>query len=241
MSNQRASRPVSGSAEIAIRFAASATSAVWRSKILLLGALAALLVLAAVPILSQADVPSAAATGTLTCYDSVGMPISCRADSLPVAASGVLKCYSSAGNYQPCLARADLSPSRTTAADQPEGGPASGQYQQTNAATTAPDRQVSEPYHLASGATAAPPQRPTPVTGAPDQQASSTPTAVVQPANWTTTVPPVRLSNVLGKRRAAARCRRHSLTCFFSALRRGVTHLASVAATMGRPPGREHL
>jgi hypothetical protein len=37
-------------------------------------------------------------------------------------------------------------------------------------------------------------------------------------------------------------CGRRLLPCFFSALRRGVTHIAFVAATVGQPrPAREHL
>ena len=233
--------PVLDSAETVLRFAANATIAVWRSKALLLGALAALLVLAAIPILSRADIPSAAANGALTCYDSIGMPILCRGDKLLVAAGRTLKCYGSTGNYQPCVARANLSPSRTIAVHQSTVGLTTAPYQEASTAATTPYEEASAPSQQASGATAAPSRQPTRVTVAPDQQASATPPAIVQPANWTTSAPVARPGSVPAKRRAAARCRRHSLTCFFTALRRGVTHFASVAATMGRPPGREHL
>jgi hypothetical protein len=241
MSGQRVRLAVLESAETAIRFAANATSAIWHSKFLLLGALAALLVLAAVPILSRADMPSVAANGTLTCYDSAGMPILCRGDRLPVAANRALKCNSGAGNSQPCLTRASASPSRAITAHQPADGPTTAPFQQASSTPTAPYQQASDPYQQASETAPAPYQQPTPVTAAPDQQTGSTPAAVVQPANWTTGAPAARRSISLAKRRPSARCRRHSLTCFFSALRRGVTHMASVAANMGRPPGGEHL
>ena len=241
MSGQRVRLPVLDSAETVLRFAANATNAVWRSKALLLGALAALLVLAVVPILSRADIPSAAADGTLTCYDSIGMPILCRGDKLLVAAGRTPKCYSSAGNYQPCVTRANVSPSRTTAVHQSAVAPTTAPYQEASAAAAAPYEEASAPSQQPSGAPAAPSRQPTPVTVAPDQRASAMPPADVQPANWTTSAPAARPGSVPARRHAAARCRRHSLTCFFTALRRGVTHFASVAATMGRPPGREHL
>jgi len=64
--------------------------------------------------------------------------------------------------------------------------------------------------------------------------------AVDQPVNWTTSAPPARRSSTPGKRPAT--CGRHLIPCFFSALRRGVTHIASVAATVGQArPAREHL
>ena len=98
MSDRRARRAVSDTAESVIRLAANAANWAPRSKILLLGAFAALSVIVAVPILFQADMPPAAADSTLKCYDS-------------------------AGNYAPCLTRASAAParfnSRTTWATRP--------------------------------------------------------------------------------------------------------------------------
>ncbi len=48
--------------------------------------------------------------------------------------------------------------------------------------------------------------------------------------------------SMAGKHLAAARCGRHLIPCFFSAVGRGLTHIASLAAAVGRPqPAREHL
>jgi len=241
MGGRRVGLAVLDCAETVIRFAANATNSVWHSKIVLLGALGALLVLAAVPILSHADMPSVAASGTLTCYDRAGMPILCRADKLPVTANTTLKCYSRTGNYQPCVTQARVWRLRPIVARQSAGWTTSAPYQEANPATAAPAQQASGPYQQASGATAAPDQQARPVTAALEQQASATASPVVLPAYWTPAALAARRTIVPAKRRVVARCRRHSLTCFFSALRRGVTHIASVAATMGRPPGREHL
>ena len=64
--------------------------------------------------------------------------------------------------------------------------------------------------------------------------------AVEQPANGTASAPAARRSTRL--RRPAFACRGHVIPCFFSALRKGVTHLASVAANAAQArPAREHL
>jgi hypothetical protein len=67
------------------------------------------------------------------------------------------------------------------------------------------------------------------------------PTPIVdQLSNWTTSAPAARRSSTRGKRPAT--CGRRLMPCFFSALRRGLTHIASVAATVGQArPAREHL
>lgn len=78
-----------------------------------------------------------------------------------------------------------------------------------------------------------------------DQLASWTTTAlyqVDQPENLTTSAPVVRRSNTSGRHRALAICRRRLIPCLLSTLRRGLTHIASVAATVGQArPAREHL
>lgn len=160
------------------------------SKILFLGAFASLLAVVAVPILFRADMQSAAANRALNCYDS-------------------------AGNHEPCVTRANTSPSqfsgRTTGAHQPAGWTTTALYQQAIWPTNAVDQSVNW-----------------------------TISAVDQPANRTTSAPPARRSSTPGRR--SATCGRHLIPCFFSALRRGVTHIASVAATVGQArPAREHL
>lgn len=63
--------------------------------------------------------------------------------------------------------------------------------------------------------------------------------AVEQPVNSTASVPAAHRSS---KKHLASACGRHLMPCFFSAVRRGITHLASAAGTIGQVrPAREHL
>jgi hypothetical protein len=99
----------------------------------------------------------------------------------------------------------------------------------------------------------APPQRPDSQTTTAPRPASWTIAALYQPESWatteldqpaasTTSAPAAQRSSMRGKRRALALCRQRLIPCFFSTLRRGLTHIASVAASVGRPrPAREHL
>jgi hypothetical protein len=156
MSDRRVRRPVSDAAETVISFAINATNSVPHSKILLLGAFAALLflgafaallVVVAVPILSRADMPP---NRTLKCYDSAGQYQPCvarlsRADMPLMQANSTLKCYDSAGQYQPCVTQARASQSRfndrTTGADQLASWTTTALYQvdlPANWATSAP-------------------------------------------------------------------------------------------------------
>jgi hypothetical protein len=74
------------------------------------------------------------------------------------------------------------------------------------------------------------------------QQVSLATSAVDQPANWTKSTPAARRSSTQGKRLASTNCGRRLIPCFFSSLRRGLTHIASVAASVGQTrPAREHL
>jgi hypothetical protein len=62
------------------------------------------------------------------------------------------------------------------------------------------------------------------------------------PANWTTSAPAAPRSTTSGKHSASARCGRRLLPCFFSAVARGLTHMASVAGTVGPArPARARL
>ena len=140
------------------------------------------------------------------------VPILFRSDAPPIAASSTLKCYDSAKNYEPCLTRASASTSRfngqTTEAHQPPSWTTTALYQQATWATTAPDQQASW------------------TTTAPDQQAS-----------WTNSAPVAQRGTALRKHAASAICGRRLIPCFFSALRRGVTHIAAVVTR----PARERL
>jgi hypothetical protein len=82
---------------------------------------------------------------------------------------------------------------------------------------------------------------PTWTTAALYQESSWATTAIDQPAN-STSAPVARRSGKPGKRLALAACGRRLVPCVFSTLRRGLTHIASVAASMVRArPAREHL
>jgi hypothetical protein len=61
------------------------------------------------------------------------------------------------------------------------------------------------------------------------------------PANSTTSAQAAQ-RGTSGKHSASARCGRHLLPCFFSAVARGLTHMASVAGTVGQArPARARL
>jgi hypothetical protein len=138
-----------------------------------------------------------------------------RADMLSASANSTLNCYDSAGNYESCATRASASPS-----------PFNGRT------TTA--------HQLASWTATALYQQATWTTIAADQPANWTTNAVDQPADRTTSAPVTRRSVALGKHATSGRQR--LVPCFFSALRRGFTHIASVAATVGQArPARERL
>jgi hypothetical protein len=149
----------------------------------------------------------------------VAVPTLFEADVPSVAANSTLKCLDSFGNYEPCVTQASAPPSRpagrTTEVHQPASLTATTPYQSASWTATAPS-----------------------------QQASWATTAVDQPANPTTDAPAAaQRSNTPVKRPASARCRRSSIPCFFSALRKRIAHIASAVAVAGQPkPGaRERL
>ncbi len=105
-------------AEAVVGLAANAASFPLHSKILLSGAGAALLAVAAVPLLSGSEMP-------------------------PVTANGTLRCYGSAGNYEPCATPASASPLqlniRKTAVDPPASWTTTVLYRQARWSTAAAD------------------------------------------------------------------------------------------------------
>jgi hypothetical protein len=141
-------------------------------------------------------------------------PILFRANIPSVTADSTLKCYDSAGNYEPCATRASASRSqfngRTTRTQQPPSWTTTALYQQTIWPTTALDKSAIWPG-----------------------------TAVDEPADWTRGAA-ARRSSMPGKRSALVTCRRRLVPCFFSALRRGLTQIASVAVGQVRR-ARERL
>lgn len=156
----------------------------------------------------------------------VAIPLLFEAGTPPVAADGTLKCYDGAGNHQPCVTQASAPPPRL---NRPAIGPLrppswtmTALYQQSNWMTAALDPP-------SSWATPAVDQQSSAPTAAVDQPENSTSAPVVRHARW-------------GKRQAAAACKRHLIPCFFSTLRKGLTHIAFAAASLARVrPAREHL
>ena len=187
MTGRPVRRPGSDPAEPVTPPPAHAPHSVLQSKILPLGAFAALLTVAAVLILLM---PSGAGNSTLKCYDS-------------------------AGNYEPCVTRARTAPARSDG-------------------LTA---QVHRPPSWIKAALYAPSsEKPIWETPADDQPINATTSA---PGNSIASVPAARRT---GKRHLASACGRRLMPCFFSAVRRGITHLASAAGTMGpNRYAREHL
>ena len=144
----------------------------------------------------------------------LAVPALYPADMRSVAANSTLKCYDSAGNYEPCATEGYASRSQLN-------GRTIGAYQPPSWTTIALYQQAVLP------------------TMAVDQTAIWPTTAIDEPANWTTGAT-LRRSGALGKRPASATCGRRLVPCLFSALRRGLTHIASVAVGQVRP-AREHL
>jgi hypothetical protein len=118
--------------------------------------------------------------------------------------NSTLKCYDNEGKYQPCLARASAPPSPSRL---------------TGRTTT----------ELASWTTTA-------LYQAALYQGDDHLVNWVddRPANLTTSAPAALRNTTSGKHSASARCARHLLPCFFSAMKRGLTHMASVAGTVGQ-------
>jgi len=142
----------------------------------------------------------------------VAIPILLRAKLPSVTADSTLKCYDSAGNYESCATPASASPLQFN-------GRTTDTYQPPSWTATALYQQTIWP--------------------ATDKSAIWSATAVDDPVDWTTSAA-ARRSGTSGKRSALVTCRRHLVPCFFSALRRGLTQIASVAVGQVRH-ARERL
>jgi hypothetical protein len=132
-------------------------------------------------------------------------PMLFHAGMASVAADSTLKCYDRAGNYEPCAASAIAS------------------LRLNNPATAASPR-LNDP------ATAAPEPASWTATALYQPESWATVAATDQSADWKTSAPAARHALAPHKRSASAICARRSIPCFFSALRKEVTHMASVAA-----------
>jgi hypothetical protein len=152
----------------------------------------------------------------------VGVPILFEADVSPVAADGTLKCYDGAGNHEPCATQANTSPERFSASPARFNGSTAG-------ALRPPSWTTAALYEQSSWAIAAADQQPSWTTAEADQSANPTSAPIVRHGGgrW-------------GRHQASASCRRHLIPCFLATLRRGLTHIASAAASAARP-AREHL
>ena len=141
----------------------------------------------------------------------VAVPIFFRVDIPQVTASSTLKCYDSAGNHEPCLMP---SPPRFD------------------------DRTTNHPHQPPSWITTALYQPASWTTTALYQPASWATTALHQPASSTTTAAATGRSSAPGRHAVFATCRQRFIPCFFSALRRRLTHIASLGRAR---PDRERL
>jgi hypothetical protein len=155
-----------------------------------------------------------------------------RADTPSVAADSTLKCLDRFGHYEPCVAQASAATPRPN--DSTTGSPGS----QRPASWTA-----SAPSQRA-GWTATALYKPTSWTAtAVSQQTSWTTAAGEQPADPAASAPAEPHAVPTAKRTASASCRRRAVSCFFHALGRKLTHIATAVAAAGQPrPGtRERL
>lgn len=184
MSGPEVRRPGSATTETSVPPAAPGTHSALQSKVLPLGAFAALLTAAAILILL---IPSGPGNSTLQCYDG-------------------------AGNYEPCGTQASASPARSES--------------QTAAVHRAPSWIATALYK---------PSAEKPSAEKPNWEAAGT----EQLVNSAISAPTARRTT---RKHLASACGRRLMPCFFSAVRRGITHLASAAGAIGqaRPP-REHL
>jgi len=152
-----------------------------------------------------------------------------RADMPSMAADSTLKCLDRFGHYEPCVAQASAPASRpsdpTAAALPPASWTAGAPTQRASWAATAL-------YKPASWTATA-----------PSQQTSWTTAAAEPSANASASAPAESRSTTTAKRTAAASCRRRAVSCFFHALKKKLTHIASAVAAAGQPrPGtRERL
>lgn len=131
------------------------------------------------------------------------------------AGNSALKCYDRGGNAEPCGTHASAAPAR---------------FSGSTAQVRRPLGWIASAlYQLAA-------ERPGWETAAVDPPVNATANA---PVNSAANAPAARRS---GRKHLASVCGRRLMPCFFSAVRRGITHLASAAGTMGQTrQAREHL
>jgi len=148
------------------------------------------------------------------------LPINPEANVSPEQANSTLKCYDSDGRNHPCLAHASAS----------ESGSAHRTAGRLPSWTMTALYQVDEHPENWPASAHASAQANAPAGALASAQAGGQASA------------PAAQRLAAGRHFASARCGRHLLPCFFSAVQRGLTHIASLAAAVGRTqPAREHL
>ena len=153
-----------------------------------------------------------------------------RADMPSVAADSTLKCLDRFGHYEPCVAQASPPPSRP---NEPTAG-----TQRPASSTTA---SAPTPPKASWAATAL--YKPTSWTATTATQQTSWTTAAAEPPADSAATAPTDPRATTPPKRATASCRRRAVACFFTALKKKLTHIATAVAAAGQPkPGtRERL
>lgn len=157
----------------------------------------------------------------------VAIPILCAPDVSSAAGNGALTCYDSAGNSILCRSSMPMLPANNTL----KCYDSAGRYESCPTLASAPLSEVSAP-------TIGNDEPETVTTTASYREPSSTFAPANQLANWAASAPTALPASAPEKRRAAVACGRRLIPCFFSALRRGVTHVALVASRHGARPAR---
>lgn len=156
----------------------------------------------------------------------VAIPILGAPDVSSAAGNGALTCYDSAGNSMLCRSSMPLPTANSTL----KCYDSAGRYESCATLASAPLSEVSDPIGND--------QPETVTTTASYREPSPTFAPANQLANWAASAPTALPASAPEKRRAAVACGRRLIPCFFSVLRRGVTHVALVASRHGARPAR---
>jgi hypothetical protein len=157
----------------------------------------------------------------------VAIPILCAPDVSSAAGDGTLTCYDSAGNSIFCRSRMPMLTANSTL----KCYDSAGRYESCATLASTPLSENNDP-------TIGNDQPATVTTTASYREPNPTFAPANQSTNWAASAPTALPASAPEKRRAAAACGRRLIPCFFSALRRGVTHVALVASRHGARPAR---
>ncbi len=157
----------------------------------------------------------------------VAIPILCAPDVSSAEGDGTLTCYDSAGNSIFCRSRMPMLTANSTL----KCYDSAGRYESCATLASAPLSEINAP-------TIGNDQPATVTTTASYREPSPTFAPADRLANWTASAPVALPASTPEKRSTAVACGRRLIPCFFSALRRGVTHVALVASRHGARPAR---